>query len=798
MSDILVNPAGSGLEGEAFYKAIKQAVLSNVPSAIYFAKNYLPLLPQTYRQSIVQHIINSPETLDSILLDARRIMEFVPEHQRVGVLRKAAEASPENALFLAQKYMEFIPEDQRVGMLRKAAEASPENAIRSASHYFEYIPEDQKRPLLEAAIISAKDQSLALSHITEYQQLIDLTNSPVILEAIKKAARSDPQYALYNARFYGKLFDDPALMEELITEAVRKQPVTALEAAESFMRYIPAAKREPLILQAAESQLKAVLSTSHNFKDYVSPEKLRELVRRAAAKDHEGVILNLEELEISVSREDLTPLVREAADRILRRMQGRYSFYFESDSHAPRYLDNSTQEKLSALYVNRKNALKLGTLLNQNHNLPDSKRFEPINSFTSAQLYELLVLGREEMYTSTYAGVFNRLSSKLKSEGKNLFDVANPDYEQSVVLFIESSAENNRLKEAIAFIPNQRWEEILKRFDKEIETGSPSTVLALVEAMHAMPDPAIRKQMEAFVQHHFDHAKTKSTQNIYGVVAEYYNGIIGEQRIHTPTPGLYKVLVPEGVSPDALKGKDGIHRQLLVFPDDEDGSASFHNFMRRYRNNKKYKVEDSPEHVRIIPVNSAFPMEIYANKPGHSPDAIIRAIAGNEHASRQDVEIDALINRGHSYNLEDSLKYISKDNTLVYLGSCGGYSALETVMRLAPDMQPVSTKERGTMHVNDPLLYQINEIIRSGNPVVWRQVQTFLDDLASEDKTGYFLPHRNAGFMIGRKINELEALQEKTHRALHASVNESAPPAAPTIVPPHTPAVPQSITFLGP
>ncbi|MAE50738.1 MAG: hypothetical protein CMH27_02905 [Micavibrio sp.] len=166
--------------------------------------------------------------------------------------------------------------------------------------------------------------------------------------------------------------------------------------------------------------------------------------------------------------------------------------------------------------------------------------------------------------------------------------------------------------------------------------------------------------------------------------------------------------------------------------------------MRYYQGNEYYHVEDKGAYKKISSAQGAYKIELYVNHPDQSPDEIIDDLAGKKGATMDDVEIEAVIHRGHSYNLDNTMPYFSRDNVFVVLGSCGGFNNVSRLLDIAPDAQIASTKQMGTMFVNDPLLYHLNETIRAHGEIDWADQQNYLDSLSNANKSAYVLPHKNA------------------------------------------------------
>lgn len=117
------------------------------------------------------------------------------------------------------------------------------------------------------------------------------------------------------------------------------------------------------------------------------------------------------------------------------------------------------------------------------------------------------------------------------------------------------------------------------------------------------------------------------------------------------------------------------------------------------------------------------PIEIFSNKPESDPKDALRNIANDQGVKPGDVKFDMVMHRRHSYNIENTMPFFSKHNTLMFVGSCGGYEEVKRLLKIFSNAHIISTKETGSMYVNDPLLRPINEFIRERGHVDWNQMQ---------------------------------------------------------------------------
>ena len=204
------------------------------------------------------------------------------------------------------------------------------------------------------------------------------------------------------------------------------------------------------------------------------------------------------------------------------------------------------------------------------------------------------------------------------------------------------------------------------------------------------------------------------------------------------------------LSRQELVDNKGACNQLMVFAEDADSKQSFANFHATYAGKTGWKMGDHETYICVRSADSkGIPVRIYANKPDHHDDgleAINKAVAASQGRAKPDFQV--FVGRGHSYHADEYLPLITKDMALVHLGSCGGFENLATVLKTSRTAQVISTQATGSMYVNDPLLFSINESIRTTGAVNWSAQQTALNSIGSANKEAYLLPHKNIPAMM--------------------------------------------------
>jgi hypothetical protein len=229
--------------------------------------------------------------------------------------------------------------------------------------------------------------------------------------------------------------------------------------------------------------------------------------------------------------------------------------------------------------------------------------------------------------------------------------------------------------------------------------------------------------MRDTLTHEYRRAAREQQHNtliIYGLLAARF-AERDEPQLHDPEFAAiaqrYRPYLPTltGLSATKLFARGrSIHRYF--FYDDDDGALSFSSFLAQYQHAKAWRIEDKGAFVQIISASSQRSIEIYANKPTRSEEGT-REI--DEVLQQRDITPQVIVHRGHSSHVERTIDKMPATAVLVFLGSCGGYSQLEAILRRAPEAHVIATKGIGGITVNDPLLKALNDYLLSGKDVIW-------------------------------------------------------------------------------
>ncbi len=401
-------------------------------------------------------------------------------------------------------------------------------------------------------------------------------------------------------------------------------------------------------------------------------------------------------------------------------------------------------------------SLKYVRTMNELHEKPDAVRFKCIEGFTPEEIYYLLVNGQDELYTSSYTGSFNRMLERMKgTSGDSLLRVLNYDRFRT---FIRLAAGYNTLDPFLNTMKEDNRVALMKSFMTDLEKGGEDDLEDAVDvaaAYSSIEDFALAKLLTAEVESNYERNKKADNQKgiiVYGLLSALFKGGVQGDELGLP---------PVNYMPFAsLTNDSGIVYQQVYFFGDEDGKVSFQGFLPAFRDGK-WKI--TPEkYWTTITSTTGKPVVIYANNPLTEPEDEEAQAKLNAFLASKDIHPTVVIHCGHSYHLPITIDGLQKETKIVMLGSCGGYHNLGTVIDHSPDAQIISTKQTGTMAVNEPIIQAINARILAGKDVEWPSMWRGLGEAFSK-KGGepykrfrdYVPPHKNLGALFIKSYRKL-------------------------------------------
>lgn len=409
-------------------------------------------------------------------------------------------------------------------------------------------------------------------------------------------------------------------------------------------------------------------------------------------------------------------------------------------------LEKKLRQKAVEVYINEINGL---------HNSPDAVRFRKIQHLSVEELYYLAVMGADEIYTSSYLGVYKRIFEKLKAEnaGDSLLQKVNHDHFKK---WIKLAAGYNTLDDFLGRMNKESANNLIKDFVKGLSEKKLEDAVDVADAYASISDKALQELILTEVQYHQNNT-SGSAKQIYDMLNIIF--------LSKDTANNIDITATLGINPvfnmpyNNLKADSGevIIEQFIY--GDEIGPKDFAEFLSTFKNSN-WKIISKPEWVEIISTKGN-KVRIFANKPLDEKRGLdTKAQAKlNDYLYKNKLYPSIAIHRGHSYHVRSTIDQLPSSAKVVLLGSCGGYNNLNDVLQACPQAHIIATKQTGTAMITQPLINLMADRLREGKDLNWPEMWNSLDakfkDKVSKDRfEDYVPPHKNLGAIFMTAYNK--------------------------------------------
>lgn len=396
---------------------------------------------------------------------------------------------------------------------------------------------------------------------------------------------------------------------------------------------------------------------------------------------------------------------------------------------------------------------EINSLLEQ----PAAVRFRAVETLTARELYLLLTYGEAEMFTSSYRGVFERLLTRMHQAGLTGDQLLAEVHHTRFRTFITSAAVLNRLTMFLVTIPSPvaRWA-LITRCMSDIERA-PDVLAQAVTAAEMLAAPLDRASLRLIrdtLRSGYARAELEDNRHariIYGLLiaalAQRHASELTDPALRTLAE-MYLPSLPDltGI-PMSRLFPNGVSIQRYFFYNDDDGKQSFQSFLAHYHHDTSWEIEDHGVFVHLLSTAPARKIEIYANKFTDDEQGI-NAI--DDVLRQRRVTPSVIVHRGHSMYVDRTLEKLPATAALVYLGNCGGYTLLDTIIRKAPKAHIITTKGIGSITINDPLLKAFNDYLLRGQNMTWQSFWRQAEAILGRNPrfVDYVSPDKHAGVVF--------------------------------------------------
>ncbi len=387
--------------------------------------------------------------------------------------------------------------------------------------------------------------------------------------------------------------------------------------------------------------------------------------------------------------------------------------------------------------------------LHDNSNL--AIRMKAIQPLTALELYYMITLSENEIYTSSYKHSFNRMLQLMGAAPRtdSLLLAANFNHFKK---FIKMAANYNKLDTFLKLMPPAKAETLMKYFVAGLDNDNLEDAVDVADSYSSITD---KKLLESMLQNVIDFENVakvddnKKAKVIYGLLKTIFLSLSDTSinlNKEVGIPPIYEV------GHNYMRNTGGQIIEQVFFYGDKDGK----DFYPRFRNTfaaKDWKVTDKKEWMEAVSIKGN--VQVFANRPLNN-DANLDDTAQvhlGKYLKEKGLKPNMIVHRGHSYWLPRTMDRMPGDAKIVLLGSCGGYQNLNKILEINPDAHIISTKEIGTGDINTPLFTYMNQAFMNSTDLSWKKMwqtlgKNFLNDPSKavrDSWESYVPPYKNLG-----------------------------------------------------
>lgn len=431
-------------------------------------------------------------------------------------------------------------------------------------------------------------------------------------------------------------------------------------------------------------------------------------------------------------------LVNTQIDYARRAMNGDTAIGFKE-------LTDRLEKKAKDEFVNEINAL---------HELPDAVRYKCIQPLTAQELYYVAILSDGLIYTSSYTGgVFPLMMKKANNRGDSLLLSISFDHYRK---FIRQAAGYNTLRTFfLTFANRDDAYNLMVSFvnglekSKGLEDGV-DVADSYASLYETMPDLANR--MLTNVKSNYSRNVRSGNQRgiaIYNILNKLFLSADSTQNVNlTKELGIPPVY---NVPFNSFTNDKGEIVTQMFFYGDEDGRMDYDIFVRTFSNDPKWKLDLSNDKFVTAKTTSGVPILLFANRPlpNEENQDYVAQNAMVEYMDKNNLSPTVTFHRGHSYHAPTSVSYVTPTNRVVFMGSCGGFFLIDSILKKSSDAHIISSKQTGYRDINLPFIRLFLENLRQKKNVdwipFWKQFRAAANITGMED---YIPPYKNLGALF--------------------------------------------------
>ncbi len=389
-------------------------------------------------------------------------------------------------------------------------------------------------------------------------------------------------------------------------------------------------------------------------------------------------------------------------------------------------------------------------------------RMKAIDPLSVQDIYYVIVMGENDIYTSSYKHSFNRLLQKMGSpqRGDELLLSVNMDFFRK---FIKMAANFNQLDVFLKTMPQDKATVLMKAFVTNLDkSNNLEDAVDVADSYSSIKDKELLGNILKNVINNEQRSNNDNNARgkvIYSLLKTIFlssdsNNVDLSSEIGIPS--IYSI------NNKYLSDDSGRIIQQVFFYGDEDGKTNYRGFLNSFAA-KDWKITTQKEWVEIKSLKGKR-VWIYANLPLNSDKNLDDTAQAHltRYLNKKEFSPSIIIHRGHSYWLPGTINRMAGSAKIIILGSCGGYKNLSKILSVCPDAHIISTKEIGKGDINRPIINYLNQALVSGNTLVWKDMWAALTKVFYADPNkevreswdDYIPPYKNLGAIFIKAYNK--------------------------------------------
>lgn len=395
-------------------------------------------------------------------------------------------------------------------------------------------------------------------------------------------------------------------------------------------------------------------------------------------------------------------------------------------------------------------SLKFIRAINDNPS-PNHPNLREIKLFNAKEIYSLMVLGKEEIFQFAFDNCYQVFLQNLGESSImdflpkvthfkfREFATLLANFNKFPDLFYRNSTEESR----------QNFLVKMTKIDfRDVNCIEEAAILC--EFINNCDNSEIQTKIQNLIKMEYDDAESRKDQLAMAVYSLLASNIGERALVHNDWYRLKKEHFSKYslsyIDVNEMKNKQNKIIEVCFFYNDGDGIASFNNYIQLFRSMPKWYMQDLGSYYYISSLEGN-DYDIFANKPQHE---ISGQQAIRDYLIYNKLEPSIIVHRGHSYHSQKTIDQMVGSPKFIFMGSCGGYYKISELLVRSPNAQILSTKQIGTMSINDPMLKSIREILRNNRnldwPSFWADQEMRLR--GNKDFKMYIPPHKNNGALF--------------------------------------------------